>query len=140
MFEIIIQEEAFGAGTSSPLPVIITQEHMTLADLIMEKVRAKVAVVNRQLDAPKLNSSFISEKEKVLNQNLLEARRQKLLEQAQKIKVDPEQACYEALADFQQNGFFVIVDGRQRESLEEELLLSPQSEIHFIRLMPLVGG
>ena len=56
------------------------------------------------------------------------------------MKVDPEQACYEALADFQQNGFFVIVDGRQRESLEEELLLSPQSEIHFIRLMPLVGG
>jgi aspartate/tyrosine/aromatic aminotransferase len=140
MFEIIIQEEVFGAGTSNPLPVTIAKERLTLADLIMEKARAKAAVANRQLENPQLNQAFISEKEQLLNESLLEAKRQKLLAQAQAQEVDAEKAGYEALAAFQQNGFFVIVDGQQRESLEEELLLSPESKIHFIRLVPLVGG
>lgn len=45
-----------------------------------------------------------------------------------------------AIQSFQSNGFFVIVDGRQREDLQESLLLRAESSVRFIRLTPLVGG
>ena len=45
-----------------------------------------------------------------------------------------------ALRQFQSNGFFVIVDDRQRTDLDEVLHLRPDSRVSFIRLVQLVGG
>ena len=41
---------------------------------------------------------------------------------------------------FGRNGFFVLVGDRQVGELDEKLELTPDTEIRFVKLVPLVGG
>jgi hypothetical protein len=54
--------------------------------------------------------------------------------------IDWERQADVALDAFEHNGFFVIVDDRQVESLDHELELQPETQIRFLKLTPLVGG
>ena len=45
-----------------------------------------------------------------------------------------------ALDAFQRNGFFVLVDDRQVEGLDEEIEIRLNTTISFVKLVPLVGG
>jgi hypothetical protein len=47
---------------------------------------------------------------------------------------------YIALDAFNKNGYFVLVDNKQAESLDQEVKLSPVSSVKFVKLTPLVGG
>lgn len=52
---------------------------------------------------------------------------------------------WEAQADvaclaFERNGFFVLVGGRQAESLDDEVDTRTGADIAFVKLVPLVGG
>jgi hypothetical protein len=55
-------------------------------------------------------------------------------------RVDWEQQAERALDAFTRNGFFVLVGDRQVTDLDEELRLTADSDIRFIRLVQLVGG
>jgi hypothetical protein len=55
-------------------------------------------------------------------------------------RIDWEQQADSALESFARNGFFVLVDHRQVTDLDEELDLTPESDIRFVRLVQLVGG
>ena len=54
--------------------------------------------------------------------------------------LDWEEQFRIAQESFERNGFFVLVGDRQAESLDEEFTLSPQTEVSFVKLVPLVGG
>ena len=54
--------------------------------------------------------------------------------------VDPETQFEKALEAFVGNGFIVLVDDRQVESLETEIALYPETSVTFLKLVPLVGG
>ena len=54
--------------------------------------------------------------------------------------IDWRRQAEKAEEAFARNGFFVLVDGRQVEDLDEELELTADSEIRFVKLTPLVGG
>ena len=41
---------------------------------------------------------------------------------------------------FERNRFFVLIDDRQAESLEEEFTARPGMAVSFVKLVPLVGG
>jgi hypothetical protein len=45
-----------------------------------------------------------------------------------------------AIEAFERNGFFILVDDRQAETLDEEIELRQGTQVSFVRLMPLVGG
>jgi len=45
-----------------------------------------------------------------------------------------------AVQAFEKRGFLLLIGDRQVESLDEELMLSPETEITFLKLIPLVGG
>ena len=45
-----------------------------------------------------------------------------------------------ALRGFERNAFLVIVDDRQVTDLDAEIRLAPDTDITFVRLVPLVGG
>lgn len=138
--DIVIQEQIFGAGTATALPITLASEQLTLAELIVAKAKAKVQFVNATLSAPPQVAAQLTKKEQILNHHTLEARQQKMEAQYQDALLDAEKVGYEALDAFQKNAFFVIVDGRQRECLDETLLLMPHTQVQFIQLMPLVGG
>ena len=45
-----------------------------------------------------------------------------------------------ALAAFKRNGFILLVDKEQRTALDEEIELKVDTEVVFLRLVPLIGG
>ena len=105
-------------------------DRITIRDLIRTRVRDEVARHNlkpvetfRGLVAP-------TEAEVTLNgARLREPRR-----------VDWEAQARVAVQAFDRNGFFVLVNGRQAHSLDEEVDLTAAADVAFVRLLPLVGG
>lgn len=45
-----------------------------------------------------------------------------------------------ALEAFERNGFILLVEDRQVETLEEEIRVRPDTQVTFLKLVPLVGG
>lgn len=53
---------------------------------------------------------------------------------------DLEREVARALSAFRAGRYVVLVDGRQVESADELVTLTPDSEVTFVRLVPLRGG
>lgn len=140
IFTLTVKEEIFGSGATSNLQVPLRAERLTLTELITAKVTAKVYAINEDLEVKEASGYFLSPAEKLLNQEVLEQKGKKYRDHLTALQLDAEKAVYEALAGFQKNAFFVIIDGKQKADLAEEIVLTDQSEVHFIRLTPLVGG
>ncbi len=54
--------------------------------------------------------------------------------------IDWEAQFERALDGFARNGFFVLIDDKQAESLEQEFVVGPATNISFVKLVPLAGG
>ena len=54
--------------------------------------------------------------------------------------IDWEKQYEQALQAFESNGFFMLVDNRQAESLDERFMVKVDTEVTFVKLVPLVGG
>jgi len=54
--------------------------------------------------------------------------------------LDWEKQFAKAIAAFKGNGFVVLLDERQITDLDETLHLTPQSQLTFLKLVPLMGG
>jgi hypothetical protein len=54
--------------------------------------------------------------------------------------IDPQEQFEKAIEGFQRNGFVVLVDGRQAESLDAQFEARPETSVTFLKLVPLVGG
>jgi len=55
-------------------------------------------------------------------------------------RLDWEKQADTAVKAFAKNGFFVNVDGRQVDSLDEDVTITADTDVSFVRLVPLVGG
>ena len=55
-------------------------------------------------------------------------------------ELDADAQCRHAVEAFQSNGFFMLVDDRQVEDLDEEIGVTGQTCVSFVKLVPLVGG
>ena len=51
-----------------------------------------------------------------------------------------EEQADKAISAFLSNGFFVMVDDKQRTDLDESITITPETTVSFIKLVPLVGG
>jgi hypothetical protein len=112
-------------------------ETLTLGDignsareLIRSRVQQKVERYNQSL--PDVFHGLVQpeESEQILNGFRLKVKRPLNWE------VQYERAC----SSFERNGFLLLVDGRQVSELDERIELRPDSEIQFVKLVPLVGG
>lgn len=54
--------------------------------------------------------------------------------------LDWEEQYARAPDAFARNSFFVLVGDRQAESLDEAFTVTPETEVSFVKLVPLVGG
>jgi hypothetical protein len=54
--------------------------------------------------------------------------------------IDAEQQVEAAITAFERTRLLVIVDDRQVEELDEPLVLRPDSDVAFVKLVPLAGG
>lgn len=110
--------------------VVRIKERSTAKDIIVARVNKEVEEYNRKgseyfnglvqpVDAEKTLNGYKLKKKKV---------------------IDAEKQAYIALDSFQKNGFFILVDKQQLTTLDEEITLTKNSAISFIKLTPLVGG
>ena len=125
----ILDENASGSILHR-LELEISQEMLTVRELIARRVHDEVTAYNERQTGVFQGLVQPTESEKVLNGYRL--RPQQL--------IDAEQQVYRALEAFQQNGFFVLVNDRQVDSLDEEVWLGTGATASFLKLTPLVGG
>lgn len=137
---ITVKEEVFGSKITNNLPVPLKSGRLTLAELIEAKVTTKVYALNQDLNVKEATGYFMTPAEKILNEAVIKNQEKKHSARLEALRVDAEKAVYDALAGFQKNAFFVIIDGEQKTSLDEALQLTDRAKVHFIRLLPLVGG
>jgi len=119
-----------GTRATSELTLPELPDHVTVRELIRTRVREEVANVNAAPERDFRTLVRPSDAEQVLNGFRL--RRPK--------PIDWERQAAVAEEGFRRNAFFVLVDGRQVETLDEELALTADSDVRFVKLVPLVGG
>jgi len=105
----------------------LASERITLRELLKRRIDEEVAQINagddevRPLVAP-------AAQETQLNGD--RSRR----------RIDAGKQLDAAITAFERTRFVVIVDGRQALDLDEQIAVTPQTEVRFVRLVPLVGG
>lgn len=127
---VTIKDETFAGKVLHELNLEFATETVTVKDIITERVLKEVENYNNKL--PEYFKGLIqpSAAEKTLNGYKLKTRK----------KIDGEKQVYTALDAFQKNGFFVLIDNLQSESLTQKVELSQDTSISFVQLTPLVGG
>ncbi|HLK58811.1 MAG TPA: hypothetical protein VKU00_19720 [Chthonomonadaceae bacterium] len=127
---LMIHDETLLGEKSEALALDFLTETITVRELIRERVYEEV----RQYNAaqPEYFRGLVqpTDAEATLNGHRLRERR----------RVDWEAQYRLALDAFARNGFFILVDDRQVESLEETITLTPTTQVSFVKLVPLVGG
>ena len=134
MATITLRDETNVGTLVQELEIEIEDYTTTAKDLIAARVKKEVELYN-ETSKEFYNNGLVTPTayEKTLNKrsNILKIKR---------VKVDFEKQLYIALKAFQQNGFFILIDDQQCETLEAEIQLKPDSKISFLKLTPLVGG
>ena len=72
--------------------------------------------------------------ERLLNGNRSEFRLRKRRD------IDWKQQFDKACDAFGRNGFFILIDDKQAESLDQQFTIGRGTEVSFVKLTPLVGG
>jgi hypothetical protein len=134
MTTITLRDETNVGKLVQELEIEIEDSTISVKDLIAARVKKEVDIYNNQSADFYANGLVTpTEFEKALNPD-------KTLKRIKRQEVDFEKQLYIALEAFQRNGFFILVDDEQCESLEAQVQLSPDSKISFLKLTPLVGG
>jgi len=110
--------------------VLVSGETISVRELIRLRVFQEVEEVNNQQPAVFRMLVQPGEAERTLNGYKFKKPRQ----------VDPQKQFEKAIETFEGNGFIVLVDDRQVGTLDDEIALHPETEISFLKLVPLVGG
>lgn len=127
---VTIKDETFAGKILHELNIEFATEIVTVRDIITNRVIKEVENYNSKL--PQNFNGLVepSDAEKTLNG--VKVKEKKI--------IDAEKQIYVALHAFQNNGFFVLVDNIQSESLDQQIALRKDMTISFIKLTPLVGG
>jgi hypothetical protein len=127
-----------------PVLLQVAEERITVAELIQRTVAEQIRVLSA---AKKLNAQQAYE---ILDRAYLspaeiarQARRGKVQMPRQPepaAHIDVERQVKRAIEAFRARSFMIVSAGRQFSELDEELTLSEQNQVAFIKLTPLVGG
>jgi len=127
---LTVHDATLFGESAGALSLDFLTETITVRELIRERIYEEV----RQYNAtePEYFRGLVqpSDAEVVLNGVRLRQRR----------RVDWQAQVDLALDAFTRNGFFILVDDRQVEHLDETLTITPKTEVSFVKLVPLVGG
>lgn len=127
---LTIHDETLFGAKENPLTLDFLTETITARELIRERIYEEVRLYNAT--TPEYFRGLVqpTDAETTLNGVRLRQRR----------RVNWEEQYRLALEAFARNGFFILVDDRQIESLDETVRITPATQISFVKLVPLVGG
>ena len=130
---ITIYDETLGGVKTPALRLSLLSSRLSLRELIRRRIYEEVQEFNAApADAQFRGLVTPTAIERALNGDHSQTR--------PKRRVDWEAQYERALSAFARNGFFVLVGDRQIEDLDEELELKVDTDVTFVKLVPLVGG
>lgn len=127
---VLIKDQSGAGRVRATTTLDGISSRITLRDLVRTRVREEVARYNA---APELVFSGL-----VMPEGARPVAEGFRMPKARRI--DWEHQADRAVEAFQRNGFFVLIGDQQVTELDEELDLTPDSDIRFVRLVQLVGG
>jgi hypothetical protein len=127
---VTIKDETGAGRVTASLTLDGIDERITLRDLVRTRVREEVARYNAQKSSVFTGLVMPEGAEPVREGFRMAAAR----------RIDWEQQADKAIEALRRNRFFVLVGDRQVADLDEELRLTADTELRFIRLVQLVGG
>ena len=127
---IQIQDETIPGRLSPAEAITVLQSATSVRELIRSRVQQEVERYNRTL--PEVFQGLVQpeESEQILNGFRMKTKR----------PLDWEVQFKRACASFERNGFLILVDGLQICELDTKLHLQPDSQVQFVKLVPLIGG
>jgi hypothetical protein len=123
-----IVDQTLGVHPPVTRELRLVSERITLRELLKRRIDEEVAALNaggneiKPLVAP-------TEQERRLNG-----------EKPTRRKVDPELQLAAAVEAFERRRIVIIVDSRQVLDLDQPIVVTPNTEVRFLKLVPLVGG
>lgn len=131
MHILTIKDESALGKVLHELELTLAEDIITVRELIRQRVFAEVEAYNRKAGETFHGLVQPTDAEAMLNGYRMKG----------KISfIDPEKQFYVALDAFVKNGFFILVDDRQVEGLEEEIIVTSDTSVSFVKLTQLVGG
>jgi hypothetical protein len=127
---LTIHDESATGETLLELTLNVSGERITVRDLIRQRVRHEVDEYNRRKPETFRGLVQPTDSERTLNGYRLKQPR----------AIDANAQLAKAIDAFAGNQIIMLVDDRQVESLDEEIVLQPDTRVSFLRLTPLVGG
>ena len=123
-------QDTSGLKVSNRIDVQFYSDVVTVKDIIQARVEQEVADYNSE--KPEYFKGLVQpgDAEKTLNGYKVKARK----------AIDAEKQVYIALDAFGKNAYFVLIDNKQVESLDQQVQISENLSIKFVKLTPLVGG
>ena len=127
---LTIHDETTSGQKTNTFTLDCLTEKMTVRQLIRARIYQEVQDYNQKEPDYFRGLVELTDAERVLNGCKLKARR----------KIDWQAQYERALTAFERNGFFVLVGDKQAESLDQEFEVKVDTEVSFVKLVPLVGG
>jgi hypothetical protein len=128
---MIIVDETLGGDRLHSFTLESLDEKLTVREIIRARIWQEVQDYNSQ----QRSGTFRG----LIEPTTAEARMNGAKEAAFK-PIDWEKQFETAQRGFESNGFFILVGERQAESLDEVFVTGAETEISFVKLVPLVGG
>ena len=125
---LTVSDQTPAGKTTHSVTLQFPTERTTVRELIRSRVYQEVQDYNRR--QPETFQGLVrpTDAEQTLNGFKLRKGRE----------IDWKQQFEKAVDAFGRNGFFILVDDRQVESLEEEIEIRRDTQVNFVRLTPLV--
>lgn len=130
MITVAIKDETLSGNVLNSIDIDFDAELVTIKDIIAARVNVEVSKYNNTLTQYFNGLVQPTDAEQTLNGYKMRERK----------RIDAEKQVFIALDAFQRNAFFVLVNDQQADSLEEEVFLTGNSSVSFMKLTPLVGG
>lgn len=130
MQSLIIKDETIGREVKNEFILQFLNAKVSVADIIRERVRYEVDAYHSKTQ--KRFNGLVQPSGAEIELNGYS------LKKGKRINVDGQ--IETALKAFEQNGFFMLIDDLQAESLDQLIELKPDMNVVFVKLTPLVGG
>src|SRR2546425_5075366 len=127
---LTIHDETTSGQKTNTFTLDCLTERMTVRELIRARIYQEVQDYNQK--EPEYFRGLVepTQAERTLNGFRLKAKR----------KIDWQEQFQRACDAFERNGFFVLVGDRQATTLDETFEVKVDTEVSFVKLVPLVGA
>ena len=130
MATITIYDETVSGQKSDGFDLEFESASISARELIRKRVYEEVREFNLREEEVFRGLVQPSDAERVLNGYKLKKKRQ----------LDWKKQFERAIEAFKRNGFFILADDKQIESLDETIEIKLRTQVSFVKLVPLVGG